>query len=488
MPEPTTLPGRGSDHAPNLGLGARIAVLFAVGGLLVSVGIASATLALTRRQLVEAREETATAVAVSNATRLSNQLTPESTIEDLPTVADSLTKVEGGQRIIRLGDDWLPAPELDNDDLPLDLLDRMGKRLGGQLVTEVRGEPHVVVGIPLSAFDADYYAVVDLSGITQTLDNLRLVLLGAGAATTVLAALLGAWASRRTLRPLRRVRGAAEAIAGGRLDTRLGPQADPDLDRLSDSFNEMARALEARIHRDARFASDVSHELRSPLTTLMAGVGVLEARRDELSERSRTALDLLVQDLERFNRLINELLEISGYDAGVADLDLTEVNVAQFLEATLAGMDGILLELPDDSRDFVIEADKRRLARVMANLLDNARRYGGGATRVAVAREPTTGDPPTGGEELVIAVEDDGPGVPDGERAAIFDRFSRGSAGGRRGSDDGTGLGLSLVVEDLRLHGGRAGVEDRPDGRPGARFTLRLPLPYLDDTMEGREQ
>ena len=109
MPEPTTLPGRGSDHAPNLGLGARIAVLFAVGGLLVSVGIASATLALTRRQLVEAREETATAVAVSNATRLSNQLTPESTIEDLPTVADSLTKVEGGQRIIRLGDDWLPA-------------------------------------------------------------------------------------------------------------------------------------------------------------------------------------------------------------------------------------------------------------------------------------------------------------------------------------------------------------------------------------------
>ncbi len=474
MPEPTTDPGRGADHPPSLGLGTRIAVLFAVGGLLVSLGIAGATMALTRRQLVEAREQTATVVAVSNATRLSNQLTPESTIEDLPTVVDSLTKVEGGQRIIRLGDDWLPAPELDHDDLPPDLVARLDARLGGRLVTEVRGAPHVVVGIPLSAFDADYYAVVDLAGITHTLDNLQYVLLGAGAATTVLAALLGSWASRRTLRPLRRVRGAAEAIAGGRLDTRLGPQSDPDLDRLSDSFNEMARALEARIHRDARFASDVSHELRSPLTTLMAGVGVLEARRDELSDRSQTALDLLVQDLERFNRLVNELLEISGYDAGVADLDLTEVNVAQFLSATVAGMDGIRLDLPRDGHGLVIEADKRRLARVMANLLDNARRYGGGATTVSLEC----------GEELVIAVEDDGPGVPDTERTAIFDRFSRGSAGGRRGADGGTGLGLSLVVEDLRLHGGRAAVEDRPDGRPGARFTLRLPRPTPHDTTE----
>lgn len=478
MPEPTTDPKQGADHPPSMGLGTRIAVLFAVGGLLVSLGIAGATMALTRHQLVEARQQTAAVVAVSNATRLSNQLTPESTIEDLPTVADSLTKVEGGQRIIRLGDDWLPAPELDHDDLPPDLLARLEARLGGQLVTEVRGAPHVVVGIPLSAFDADYYAVVDLAGITQTLDNLRYVLLGAGAATTVMAALLGSWASRRTLRPLRRVRGAAEAIAGGRLDTRLGPQADPDLDRLSDSFNEMARALEARIHRDARFASDVSHELRSPLTTLMAGVRVLEARRDELSERSRTALDLLVQDLERFNRLVNELLEISGYDAGVAQLDLAEVNVAQFLSATVAGVDGIRLDLPDDAHELVIEADKRRLARVMANLLDNARRYGGGATRVSFGCD----------EELVIAVEDDGPGVPKAERATIFDRFSRGSAGGRRGADGGTGLGLSLVVEDLRLHGGRAAVEDRPDGRPGARFTLRLPLPEPHEDIEDEDR
>lgn len=464
------------DAGAKLGLGTRIAFLFAIGGLLVSTGIAGATLVLTRRQLVEARENTAAAIAISNATRLSNQLTPDSTIEDLPTVADTLTKIEGGQRIIRLRDDWLPAPELNRDDLPVGLVERVDRRQAGQVLTTVRGEPQVVVGIPLSAFDADYYAVVDLAAITATLDNLEYVLLGAGAATTILAALLGSWASSRTLRPLRRVRGAAEAIAGGRLDTRLGPQADPDLDRLSDSFNEMAQALESRIRRDARFASDVSHELRSPLTTLMASVGVLEARQEELSERSRTALDLLGKDLKRFNRLVNELLEISGYDAGVAALDLTEVNLAQFLEATVSNHDNISLHLPPDADSLVIEADKRRLARVMANLLDNAHRYGGGATSVWLKR----------GDVLTIAVEDQGPGIPISERSQIFDRFSRGSAGGRRGNDEGTGLGLSLVTEDLRLHGGQARVEDRSDGNPGARFILELPLPSPAEEAENQ--
>ncbi|MDG2427270.1 MAG: ATP-binding protein [Acidimicrobiales bacterium] len=455
-----------ADDPTRLGLGNRIAMLFAIGGLLVSSLLAISTMVLTRRQLVESREAAAAAMAVGNATRLSNQLTPDSTIEDLPTIADSLTRVEGGKRIIRLGDDWLPAPELDRDDLPPILVQRLAQRSAGQILAPVRGDSHFVVGIPLTAFDADYYAVVDLVEIEETLEDLQIVLLGAGAATTILAAILGWWASQRTLRPLRRVRSAAEAIAGGHLDTRLAPQADPDLDRLSDSFNEMASALEERIYRDARFASDVSHELRSPLTTLMAGVGVLEARRNELSERSRTALDLLIADLERFNRLVNDLLEISGYDAGVASLDLTEVDVVRFLEATVATNATLSLSVPSATQSLVIDADKRRLARVMANLLDNAQRYGGGATVVTLEH----------GETIQIAVEDDGPGIPKLERQQIFDRFARGSAGGSRGGGGGTGLGLSLVTEDLRLHGGRVWAEDRPDGHAGARFVLELPL------------
>ena len=459
-----------TDDVSRLGLGAQISVLFAIGGLLVSILLGAATLVLTRQQLLETRGSAAAAMAVSNATRLSNQLTPESSIEDLPTIVDSLTRIGGSQRIIRVGDDWLVAPELDRADLPTPLVARLGGRRPGQMLALVRGEPRFVVGIPLTAFDADYYAISDLSEVERTLDDLRYVLLGTGAIAVTLAALLGSWAASRMLRPLRRVREAAEAIAGGRLDTRLGTQADPDLDRLSDSFNEMARALESRIRRDARFASDVSHELRSPLTTLMAGVGVLESRREELSPRSMIALDLLVADLERFNRLVNDLLEISGFDAGVAALDLTEVDIARFLEVTAANAGAVALRMPEDAHGVVVQADKRRLARIMSNLLDNAGRYGGGATAITLELDDT----------LRIIVEDGGAGIPAGERSAVFERFFRGSAGGRRTDDGGTGLGLSLVAEDLRLHDGRVWVEDRPDGRRGARFVFELPLPEED--------
>lgn len=459
-----------TDDVSRLGLGAQISVLFAIGGLLVSVLLGGTTLVLTRRQLLETRGSAAAAMAVSNATRLSNQLTPESSIEDLPTIVDSLTRIGGSQRIIRVGDDWLVAPELDRADLPTPLVARLDGRRPGQMLALVRGKPRFVVGIPLTAFDADYYAISDLSEVERTLDDLRYVLLGTGAIAVTLAALLGSWAASRMLRPLRRVREAAEAIAGGRLDTRLGAQADPDLDRLSDSFNEMARALESRIRRDARFASDVSHELRSPLTTLMAGVGVLESRREELSPRSMIALDLLVADLERFNRLVNDLLEISGFDAGVAALDLTEVGIARFLEVTAANAGAVALRMPEDAHGVVVQADKRRLARIMSNLLDNAGRYGGGATAITLELDDT----------LRIIVEDGGAGIPAGERSAVFERFFRGSAGGRRTDDGGTGLGLSLVAEDLRLHDGRVWVEDRPDGRRGARFVFELPLPEED--------
>ena len=459
-----------TDDVSRLGLGAQISVLFAIGGLLVSILLGAATLVLTRQQLLETRGSAAAAMAVSNATRLSNQLTPESSIEDLPTIVDSLTRIGGSQRIIRVGDDWLVAPELDRADLPTPLVARLAGRRPGQMLALVRGKPRFVVGIPLTAFDADYYAISDLSEVERTLDDLRYVLLATGAIAVTLAALLGSWAASRMLRPLRRVREAAEAIAGGRLDTRLGTQADPDLDRLSDSFNEMARALESRIRRDARFASDVSHELRSPLTTLMAGVGVLESRREELSPRSMIALDLLVADLERFNRLVNDLLEISGFDAGVAALDLTEVGIARFLEVTAANAGAVALRMPEDAHRVVVQADKRRLARIMSNLLDNAGRYGGGATAITLELDDT----------LRIIVEDGGAGIPAGERSAVFERFFRGSAGGRRTDDGGTGLGLSLVAEDLRLHDGRVWVEDRPDGRRGARFVFELPLPEED--------
>ena len=450
-----------------LGLRTRISLFFAVGGLLVSIGLSGVTLVLTRQQLIDSRENAASAFASTNATRLSNQLTPESSVEDLPSIVDSMTKIEGSQRLIRIGNDWLPSQELNRDDIPRNILDRVDQLKAGQLRAEINGKTRLVLGIPLQVFDAAYFAIVDLTDLEETLDDLRIILFGAGAGVTSLAALLGWWISRRTLRPLRNVREAAEAIAGGRLDTRLVRQSDPDLDRLSESFNEMARALEERIHRDARFASEVSHELRSPLTTLKASVGVLEARKNELSARSKTALDLLSRDLERFNRLVSELLEISGYDAGAASLELEEVNVSQFIQAATRNDSSITYLLPPNADSLVIDVDKRRLARTLSNLLDNARRYGYGATVIEVSTNENT---------LQIAVEDAGPGISKDEREIIFDRFSRGSTSGQRGDDGGTGLRLSLVQEDVRLHGGKVWVENLKVTKSdtGSRFVIEL--------------
>ena len=283
---------------------------------------------------------------------------------------------------------------------------------------------------------------------------------------------------------------AAKAIAGGHLDTRLPPTDDPDLGVLASSFNDMASALQVRIERDARFASDVSHELRSPLMTLSASVEVMEARRDEMPERAQAALDLLTGDVSRFQGLVEDLLEISRFDAGAIRLHLEDLSVAEFVRhavAVSAAPDTpVTVDASGPSRPL-IRGDRRRLARVIANLVDNARAYGGGDLEVSITDANLPDEPLT---HVQIAVEDHGPGVPDEERALIFERFARGVTAGRRSGSEGAGLGLALVDEHVRLHGGRVWVEDRSDGEPGARFVIELPAfvaPVDDDEPEAAD-
>jgi signal transduction histidine kinase len=229
----------------------------------------------------------------------------------------------------------------------------------------------------------------------------------------------------------------------------------------------MADRLQERIEREARFTSDVSHELRSPLTTLSTSIGVLEARRDDLPPRSRQALDLLAAELRRFQRMVADLLEISRFDAGSAELSLDEVRVDELVQhAVQAGGNGSLpVEIAPDVAGLQVSVDKRRIERVLANLVENAAVYAGGVTRLAV--EAT-------GTKVRLIVEDAGPGIPTESRQRIFERFFRGSASGRRGAGDGSGLGLALVAEHVRLHGGRVWVDDRPGG--GSRFVVELPI------------
>ncbi|HEY0397911.1 MAG TPA: HAMP domain-containing sensor histidine kinase, partial [Acidimicrobiia bacterium] len=388
----------------------------------------------------------------------------------IPRILSSLQDPDGSPSLVFHDENWFSSKVgIGRDTLPDSFRQAVNAGRPSRQAYRLAGSAHLAVGLPLPAVQASYFEVFSLDQLDRTLRFLGLALLGAGLATTVAGAAVGRWASTRLLRPVADVARAAAAVAGGRLDTRLPDSDDVDLATLTSSFNSMADALQARIERDARFASDVSHELRSPLTTRATTVGVLAARRDELPERSRAALDLLSSDVERFQRLVEDLLEISRYDAGVADLYLEDVRLTELVMRAVASVGGPPVEFgPGAANDgLAIQADKRRMERVIANLVENAARYGGGATRVIVD---------AGHYVARVAVDDEGPGVVPEEREAIFERFFRGSAAGqRRGGGQGSGLGLSLVSEHVRLHGGRVWVEDNPAGT-GARFIVEIPL------------
>jgi two-component system sensor histidine kinase MtrB len=463
-----------------LGLRARIIAAFALGALVLSALLAGTTYALTRENLLRQRESAALRQVYVNAQLLKSKLAPAD--PDVQTVVNSLQTETGARALVYFDRDWYAQSiEFGRDALPTRLRDRVVGGTPARMRFVVAGDTQLAVGIPMPSVDAAYFEIVSLEQLSDTLSSLGVSLLGAALLTTLAGAALGVWASRRVLRPLAEVGQAAKAIAGGRLDTRLEAIEDADLATLATSFNEMAQALQDRIERDARFTSDVSHELRSPLMTLSAATEVLQGRRDEMPDRARAALDLLVADVRRFQVLIEDLLEISRFDAGAARLDLEEVRLGELvLHAVVATTeDDFPLELDAEVDEVFVMADKRRLVRVIANLIDNARTHGGGVAAVSLTRHD---------DRVQLAVDDAGPGVPEEDRDLIFERFSRGGQAGRRGSDDGVGLGLALVAEHVRLHRGSVWVEDRPGGQPGARFVVELPVVLSEAPREAVAQ
>ncbi len=368
----------------------------------------------------------------------------------------------------------------DEQALPQSLVDRvLGDDIPARMIVIVDSEPNIVVGYPLAGESA-YFEFVGLEDVSDTLRSVRLSLVLGTMITTAFGVATGSFAARRAVRPVAVAAQAAKAIAGGRLDTRIEPTEDPDLSVLANSFNDMASALQTRIERDARFASDVSHELRSPLMTLSASVEVMEARRDELPERARAALDLLKGDVVRFQGLVEDLLEISRFDAGAVRLHLEELRVAEFVRQAVmvSSMPNARLIVSPRVELVLINGDRRRLARVVANLIDNARLHGGGEPELSVT-EVEDSNGVIG--RVHIAVEDNGTGVVEAERLLIFERFARGGVAGRRAGNDGAGLGLALVEEHVRLHGGRAWVENRLDGQTGARFVIELDAEEVEE-------
>jgi signal transduction histidine kinase len=454
-------------YVPRLGLRTRITIAFGIGALLLSTMVSATTWALTQQNLLDQRESSATAQVYTNADRLRSRLTPE--LEDPSTVLSSMLTPTGSNPILLLGDDWFPVtPEYGEVALPSTLRRMVRDGQPARMRFDYLGSTHLAVGVPIEAVDGAYFEIVSLDELETTLESLGISLIGASLGTTLAGACLGWWTSRRVIRPLTTVVRAAQSIARGNLDTRLEATLDPDLTPLADSFNGMVVALKDRIERDARFTSNVSHELRSPLQTLAASIQVLENKRDDIPDQARGALDLMVAEIDRFKQLVDDLMEISRFDTGVDQLELHEVRLAELVMQAVGTStdDEVPVDIDAELAGVVVMADKRRLMRVVANLLDNAAKYAGGASRVELRRRD--GD-------VHIAVEDDGPGIPAEDRDRIFHRFNRGSSASRRGGIDGVGLGLALVAEHVRIHGGAVWAEEKPDGSQGARFVIALP-------------
>lgn len=456
----------------SFGLRTRILATFGLGSLVLSTFLALSTYNFTRSNLVDERESTAITKVYQSAERLQSDLTSNPT-----NVQAAIERLGADRPLVYFRGTWTgDDARFSSTAIPPSMLSAvLEQRQPSVMRTEVDGELVILVGVPLSDVEGAYFEFPTIDDIRSTLNSVGLALIFAAGITTLVGIVLGAIAASRAVRPLVAASQAAQAIAGGRLDTRLVDSNDPDLAALTTSFNAMAMALEQRVERDTRFTSDVSHELRSPLQTLKASVEVMQARRDELPERTQAALDLMVADVARFQGLVEDLLEISRLDAGGVKLVVDELLVGEFVRQAvgISSAAETPVRVAPDAEDVLIRGDRRRLARVIANLIDNGRSYGGGEMEVNVFV------PDDDGSETItniwITVEDRGPGVAPSERELIFERFARGGVAGRRSGSEGAGLGLALVDEHVRLHRGRVWVDDRPDGLDGARFVIELP-------------
>jgi two-component system, OmpR family, sensor histidine kinase MtrB len=455
----------GKGRPGRFGLRTRILLMFAVGALFLSTFLAAVAYSFTRSSLINERERTSTAQGYRDAQVAQREISSGNT--NANSIIARLQQVGVSQVAINADGAWSsPSGKFNSDLIPAAMQSQViGKHVPAKMIVAFDRVPTLVVGIPLQAPNVSYFEFFSLADANATLRNVGLSLMFGGLITTLAGALVGMIAARRAIRPLGDAAQAAKAIAGGRLDTRLEDTDDHDLQLLSTAFNDMAEALQTRVERDARFASDVSHELRSPLMTLAASVEVMQGRRDDMPERAQSALDLLVADVSRFQGLVEDLLEISRFDAGAIRLHLEDLLVAEFVRQAIAvsSLPRSPVTVSERAEGLVMHGDRRRLARVVANLI--------GEPEINVTEADGEGEPIA---HVWIAVEDHGPGVPPEERTLVFERFARGAVAGRRSSSDGAGLGLALVEEHVRMHGGRVWVEDRLDGQPGARFVLEL--------------
>ncbi|MFA0851094.1 MtrAB system histidine kinase MtrB [Curtobacterium sp. WHRI 8282] len=372
-----------------------------------------------------------------------------------------------------------------------------------ELEDDGRRVPGLAVGSTLqipSAGQYELYLVYDLSDAQQTLDFVSQTLSIGGVALMVLIALVTSLVVRLVVVPIRGAAETSRKIAAGRLDERIPVRGQDDLATLARSFNGMAEAVSRQITQLAelsrvqqRFVSDVSHELRTPLTTIRLAGDMLYDSRHAFEPSVGRSAELLHAQVERFEMLLADLLEISRYDAKAVQLDTAPVVPASLAAdivdefRPLAERAGVELQLATPGGHTTMRLDAKRVRRILRNLVGNAIEHGDAKpVQVVVDSDART---------VAIAVRDQGVGMPPEDAARVFDRFWRADPSRKR-TIGGTGLGLAISLGDAKLHGGRIDVWSRPGegstfvltlprNEQGTTATSAIPLPELDESYDG---
>jgi two-component system sensor histidine kinase MtrB len=343
----------------------------------------------------------------------------------------------------------------------------------------------LVVGAPISVTfspPVQLYMMFSMSTEQNTVGVVQEDLVLGGLVLVLLLASITNLVIRQVVRPVRNAAEIAERFAEGHLDERMRVIGEDDVARLAESYNQMAESIQAQIHQledfgqlQRRFTSDVSHELRTPLTTVRMAADVLHASREQFPSGLARSTELLVDELDRFEALLGDLLEISRLDAGVEELQSEQVDVRGLARSAVNAVQGLIeatnttveLDLPDT--EATADVDSVRVERILRNLLANAVDHGEGVpVRLTIAANETA---------IAVSVRDYGVGLRIGEAELVFNRFWRADPSRNRRTG-GTGLGLAISVEDARLHGGWLEAW----GEPGKGACFRLTLPRVPNT------
>ncbi len=336
--------------------------------------------------------------------------------------------------------------------------------------------PALAVGVPLSSYFQLYY-VFPFTNQQATLMLVQRVLVGVGLALVVLLAAIASLVTRWVVLPVRHAAEAAQRLTAGHLGERMQVLGVDDLAALATSFNEMAASLQGKLREleelsnvQRQFVSDVSHELRTPLSTIKMAADVLFEDRGDLDPAGVRSVELLQSQLERFETLLVDLLEISRFDAGAATLDTELVDVCDLVRRSaddaqqLAERRGSRIEFRLPATGCFAEADRRRVERILRNILVNAVEHGEGKDVVVTTAIDS--------DAVAVSVRDYGVGLRPGEEQKVFDRFWRADPARARATG-GSGLGLAISLEDARLHGGWL----QAWGERGQGSVFRLTLP-----------